>query len=273
MMRSASREASRALAARQDAVLGRVSSNTLVDVADDLYGVAALLVAQPRLRRVLGDPATAAEGRSELAARLLADQVGERALQIVQAAVEQRWSSPWDLCDSLENAGDDALFAAAEADGVLDEVEDQLFRLERILDTESQLTTLLDELSAPAERRAALLEQVLGSKVATLTLALARHAVVSERKRSISLALDDLLERAAERRARSVARVVSAAPLSREQEVRLAAALTGMYGRAITILAAVNPAVRGGLVIHIGGEVIDGSIAARLADARTALAG
>jgi F-type H+-transporting ATPase subunit delta len=273
MMRSASREASRALAQRQDAVLGRVSSNTLVEVADDLYGVAALLVQQPRLRRILGDPATAPEGRSELATRLLDDQVGERAMQIVQAAVEQRWSSPWDLCDALENAADDALFAAAEADGVLEDVEDQLFRLERILDNQSDLTTVLDEMSAPAERRAALLDRLIGGKVAAIALALARHAVVSERKRSISLALDDLLERAADRKARSVARVVSATPLTNEQEARLAAALAGIYGRQITILAAVHPSVRGGLVIRIGDEVIDGSIAARLADARTALAG
>ena len=273
MMRSASRQASLALAERQHAVLGRVSSNTLVDVADELYSAAELLVAQPRLRRILGDPATAAEARSELVATLFAGQIGERALQIVQAAVEQRWSSPWDLCDAIEATGDDALFAAAEADGVLSEVEDELFRLERVLEAESDLATLLDEQSAPAARRAALLESLIASKVAAITLALVRHAATSGRKRSLVLAIDDLLERAAERKERSVARVISASPLTPAQLDRLAGALAAMYSRQISIRAAVDPAVRGGLVVRIGDEVIDGSIAARLADARAALAG
>ena len=46
-----------------------------------------------------------------------------------------------------------------------------------------------------------------------------------------------------------------------------------MYGRPIDIRTAVDPTVRGGVVIRVGDEVIDGSIAARLASARTALAG
>jgi F-type H+-transporting ATPase subunit delta len=51
----------------------------------------------------------------------------------------------------------------------------------------------------------------------------------------------------------------------------LEAALTEMYGRAISVRTAVEPTVRGGLVIRVGDEVIDGSIAAQLAAARAAL--
>ncbi len=46
-----------------------------------------------------------------------------------------RWSSPWDLTDAIEAAGDDALFAAAEKGNSLDRIEDELFRFERILDS------------------------------------------------------------------------------------------------------------------------------------------
>jgi F-type H+-transporting ATPase subunit delta len=87
------------------------------------------------------------------------------------------------------------------------------------------------------------------------------------------LAIDDLLEEAAARRAESTARVLSAVELSTEQLDRLTSALGQVYGRAMTVRAATDPAVRGGLVVRVGNEVIDGSVATRLLTARSALAG
>jgi F-type H+-transporting ATPase subunit delta len=70
-----------------------------------------------------------------------------------------------------------------------------------------------------------------------------------------------------------VARVISAVPLTDEQERRLAAALTEMYDRPISVRSALDPEIRGGLVVRVGDEVIDGSVAHRFATARAALAG
>jgi F-type H+-transporting ATPase subunit delta len=274
MMRSASREALASLRRHREEILGRsASATTLTGLASDLYAVAELLVAQPRLRRAVGDPASAPDGRAQLIGGLLAGKVGRPAVAIAEAAVRERWSSAWDLTDALELAGDDALFAAAENEGVIDRVEDELFRFERILSDQSQLTTLLDEDSVEDSRRIALLEQVLEGKVHPVTLALLRHAVVSGRKRSVTLAIDDLLDEAAALRERSVARVMSAVELTDAQQARLGAALSEMYGRTISIRTAVDPAVVGGLVVRVGEELIDGSIATRLAAARSALAG
>ena len=75
------------------------------------------------------------------------------------------------------------------------------------------------------------------------------------------------------RRSRSVARVLSALELTADQEQRLARALTDLYGRPITVLTAVDPSIRGGLVVRVGDEIIDGSVAARLFTVRQALAG
>jgi F-type H+-transporting ATPase subunit delta len=43
-----------------------------------------------------------------------------------------------------------------------------------------------------------------------------------------------------------------------------------MYGRRIEVRYAVDPAIRGGLVVRVGDEVIDGSLASRLNDIRSA---
>jgi F-type H+-transporting ATPase subunit delta len=271
---AASRQALAALRERLDSVTARFSTaEGMTGLAQELYSVVDLLIAQPRLRRTLADPSTAPDKRADLAGALFDDRIGASSVQLVRVAVSQRWSSPWDFLDALETTADDVLFGAAEHNGELDEVEDELFRFERVLDAESRLTTALDDAAAEPERRIALLRDVLGGKVSPISMVLLEHAVASRRKHTLTLALDDLLELAAARRNRSMARVISAVELSAAQQSRLAAALSELYGRPINIRAAVDPAVRGGLVIRVGDEVIDGSIAARLASARTALAG
>jgi F-type H+-transporting ATPase subunit delta len=259
---------------RRDEICGTGASTELLEtIAGELYSVAALLVAQPRLRRTLGDPATAPERRAELVAGLFGGKVSQQTVEIAKAAASQRWSSPWDLADALERTGDDTLFASAETQGQLDTVEDELFRFERILDGAGELSVLLDERSVDAQRRVGLLDSIIATKVQSITLQLLRHAVSSDRKRSVRLAIDDLLDSAAARKAQSVARVTTAVELSAQQQERLSAALTELYGRPITVRTAVDQAIRGGLVVRVGDEVIDGSITSRLLQARTALAG
>jgi F-type H+-transporting ATPase subunit delta len=276
MIQAASRLALAAVRERLGGVLsglpadGGASQQTL---AADLYAVAGLLAGQPRLRRTLGDPSTDATTRGELLRSLLAGKVSAAAIELAGAAVEQRWSSPWDLADSLEIQANDALLSAAEQQGSLDEVEDELFRFERILDGAGALTSALDEAAVPSERRTALLRSVLSGKASPITVELLAHAVASGRKRSIELAIDDLLQASAARRNRTMARVISARELTDEQSNRLQSALSAMYGRPINVRTAVDPAIQGGLVIRVGDEVIDGTVASRLAAARAALAG
>ncbi len=271
MMRSASRQALATLREQVESSTG-ASADAQLSLAGELYSVANLLVNQPGLRRTLGDPASSAQARAGLISNLLGPHVGARTLEIAQAAASQRWSSPWDLADSLELVANDTLFAAAEQAGVLDEVEDEIFRFERILEAEGELVSLLDEQSVDADRRIGLLTQLLAGKVHPITQSLLEHAVTSQRKRSVVFAIDDLVDAAAARQHRSVARVISAVELTDAQQARIGAALLEIYGRPMSVRTAVDPSIRGGLVIRVGDEVIDGSISSYLAAARAALA-
>jgi F-type H+-transporting ATPase subunit delta len=62
-------------------------------------------------------------------------------------------------------------------------------------------------------------------------------------------------------------------PLTAAQEQRLTAVLGRIYGRTIGLQVTVDPSVLGGLVVQVGDEVIDGSIAHRLEAAQRRLAG
>jgi F-type H+-transporting ATPase subunit delta len=274
MMRSASRQSLDTLRDSEREVFGaRVSADTLMSLSGEIYAVANLLVSQPRLRRTLGDPAAPGEARAELAQGLLSGKVDKRVVELVKTAVQLRWSTPWDLADSLEDAGDEALFAAAEKSSKLDTVEDELFRFERIMQSESSAVALLDDAVADPQRRIGLLDTLLADKVHPVTLALLQHAVTSTRKHSVLQAIDNLLAKAATRQERSIARVTSAVALTDAQQQRLEAVLGDMYNRTISVRTAIDPQVRGGLVIRVGDEVIDGSIATRLATARSTIGG
>src|SRR6202012_5436212 len=152
LMPAASRDALAKLRAYQNAG-GTASATALIGLADDLFSVVDVLVGSPSLRRALGDPAPDPAAGAGLAGKLFDGQVGKPAVELVQAAVRERWSSPWDLTDALELTANDTLFAAAESQHKLDEVEDELFRFERILDSETGFPPLLDEQTVPVARR------------------------------------------------------------------------------------------------------------------------
>jgi F-type H+-transporting ATPase subunit delta len=82
---------------------------------------------------------------------------------------------------------------------------------------------------------------------------------------------EELAELAAARRDRSVARVATPVALSPEQEQKLTDSLTRLYGRRISLQIELDPSLLGGLVVQVGGEVIDGSVASKLAAARRSL--
>lgn len=272
MMHAASRQSLASLRQRLDAVAGRFSTvDGLSVLASELHSVAGLLTGQPRLRRTLADPSSDSQSRNGLVAQLLASQLSASALQLVQDAVGLRWSSSWDLVDGIEQIADDTLLIAAEQGGTLSIVEDELFRFERILNSEPSLSPLLDEPASPIERRVGLLRDLVAAKVLPVTFTLLEHAVTSGRRHGIEHSIGVLLDAAAARQSRSIARVISAVELSSAQQSRLESALAELYGRSISVRTAVEPAVRGGLVIRVGDEVIDGSVAAQLAVARAAL--
>lgn len=71
-------------------------------------------------------------------------------------------------------------------------------------------------------------------------------------------------ERRAEAEGRLQAKVVSAFPLTKEQEQAVARALERRLGRRVVLESAVDPKLLGGIVVRIGDLVIDGSVRGRV---------
>lgn len=271
LLQAASRESLAEAGSRLDDYVDGASGSDLERLGSDLVAVLRLLVAEPALRRSLADPSVPEASRSGLADRLLDGKIGRPALDTVSELVSARWSRSLDLVEALEVLARRATLGVAEKDGSLDDVEDQLFRFGRILDREPELNGLLTDRNTPADKRVELLREVLGGKVSPVTAALLEQTVRIPRGRSLDLAAEELSELAAARRDRYVAHVRAPVRLSTEQEQRLTDSLRRLYGRPISLQVELDPELLGGLVVQIGDELIDGSVASKLAVARRTL--
>jgi len=272
-LRAASRESLAALVAKFDEVAADLGPDQLSSVADDLASVAKLLTRESVLTRHLADPADDPTPKLGLLETLLEGKVGDTSLEVLKAAVSGRWSSDANLVDAVEHVARLALLVRAEREEVAGDVEEQLFRFSRILDTQPGLATLLSDYSAPTEGRVKLLRDVLdsGSGVNATTVQLLSQTVELLRGERADDAVLDLAELAVARRGEVVAHVSAAADLSDAQRTRLTEVLTRIYGHPVSLQLHINPELLGGLNIAVGDEVIDGTLSSKLAAAETKL--
>ncbi|GGS53143.1 MULTISPECIES: F0F1 ATP synthase subunit delta [Actinokineospora] len=260
-LQAASREA---LAAVELKLLDTLEGAAVDDLGEQLFAVVGLLDREIGLRRALADHSTDPADRERLVRGLLGGKIGDGALDVVVAAVVARWSSPRGLVDGLEALGTTALLVRAERAGRLDAVEDELFRLGRIIAGQTELEQVLSDRGADKAGKLALIHGLIEGKTDATTVALVDNLIGQPRGRDVVSGLEALAAEAAKRRERSVAHVVSATVLSAEQQDRLSTALQRIYARPIALHLEVDPGLQGGMVVRVGDEVIDGSVAGRL---------
>jgi F-type H+-transporting ATPase subunit delta len=249
------------------------TAEDLAALADELFAVARLLDGQLTLRRSLSDPAGKPDERAALANRLLASRLSPAALELVEWVARERWSRPPDLVEAFMALATEASLDAADARGELEGVEDELFRFGRIIGGDRELVRILSDRKAPAEGKSALLDRLVAGRVSPVTEQLLRNVLTGPHAGSAEIAVERLSDVASRRRGQSVARVTTAVALTPEQERRLTELLGRLYGRTIGLQVTVDPSVLGGLIVQVGDEVIDGSIAHRLEAAERRLAG
>ncbi|HWB68302.1 MAG TPA: F0F1 ATP synthase subunit delta [Mycobacteriales bacterium] len=266
-MQGASRDA---LARLHDAL---PAEGDLQQLSGELFAVVTLLSDQASLRRALSDPSGGAEAKVAIVDRLLGERLGSLALDLVREAVRQRWSQPRDLVDALEELAVSAQLAVAEQADQLGEVEDELFRFGQILKGSPELRAALTDRNLPAERKSQLLHRLLDGRTTAVTLALLERAILEPRGRTLERAIVDLSTLAARRREQLLARVTSAVELTEAEQTQLAASLKQAFGHDVRLQVVVDESLIGGLTVRIGDELIDGSVARQLEEARRRLTG
>ncbi|GAA1475425.1 F0F1 ATP synthase subunit delta [Corynebacterium felinum] len=264
-MHAASRDALAVVSSYLDTVIEEADNAVAVaaQTGAELFDVVDALDGDRALRIAVADASLTAEQRTGLVSAVFAGKVSQATLELLITAARQVWSTPREFRAGLVQLGRQALLRSADKQGQLLQVEDELFRLSRILDKEAQLTLRLDDRSADRAAKRDLLAKVLYGKVTAVTEALALQVIGRPERNAID-DIDAVSKFAASLWGREVAYVVSAAPLNDSQNQALASKLEHIYGRAMSIHSEVDPSLLGGMIIRVGDEVIDGSTSGKL---------
>jgi F-type H+-transporting ATPase subunit delta len=242
-------------------------------LVENLFSMTAVLDHNASLRRALTDPSRDGAARRGLVSGVFSGRVSEQAVAVVGELAAQRWSEERDLSDAVELLAVETVIASAEAGHRLDAVEDELFRLSRVVTGNTGLREALWDRGRSAADKELLIGRLVAGKVAPETLRLATQAIHAPRGRHFDRVLEQYVAAVARRREQLTAVVTAAVPLDDTQRHRLAQALSGIYGKPVQVNVILDPEVVGGIRVQVGSEVVDGTILRRLEEARRLLAG
>ncbi|MGP7959949.1 F0F1 ATP synthase subunit delta [Sanguibacter sp. A247] len=243
-----------------------VLGEQLFAVLDAFDGSAALV-------RGLADPAREAEAKAELVRAVLGGKADDRVVAVLVELVTQRWSADADLAQAVEHLAVVATLASAQARGVLETVENELFTIMRsLIGAPADVRSTLNAPGITEADRIALLDAILAGRGDEVTRRLARRAAVLRGGRRFVASLSWYMEIAAGMRDRLIGLATVSAPLTEAQTDRLGHLLAQAYGKPVQLNVVIDPAVVGGLRIHVGDDVVEATVLARMADARRQLA-
>lgn len=165
----------------------------------------------------------------------------------------------------------EALFAAAEEQGVSAEIGEQLAALGRELNEDAAFRGLVLDKSMPAPRKKQIFHDLLGSSLHPYVVNF--FCLLFDKDREDVLEQIIAVYRQLEQRKQGLLTVqlTTAKPIGAEEEAALKAALSKAYGQQVTFTHEVDPALLGGAAVTIGDTTIDGSLKSRLQSLRRQL--
>lgn len=161
-----------------------------------------------------------------------------------------------------------ALFTVAQAEGALDQIEDELFRFARTTEREIKFRDALVDPSLPEDHRANMVAELLGDRASPHTTNLIGFVIRQGRARELPQIIDSLVEISAAERNKAIAEVRSAVPLGEAERTRLKESIARATGKQVELKVLVDPSVVGGLLVRVGDIVFDGTVRRRLALAK-----
>lgn len=239
-------------------------------IGDDLFTVSSLLRSEPALRRIATDASIDGSAKGGLVTEIFGGKVDQVSLDLIVTATGRRWTVSRDLADALEHLGEVSVVRSAGDES--SRLADELFGVAQAVNDNPGLRDALSDPARSVDDKAALVGSLLEGKALPATVTLAQQSLAGT-YRTVATALANYQQVAATVHGERVATVRVAHPLSDAERQRLSDALSRQYDRQIHLNVVVDPDVLGGIRVEIGDDVIDGTVANRLDDARRKLAG
>lgn len=253
-----------------DVAVKGATSAAAASLSAELFVVASTLHGSLSLRRAITDPSRDANAKENLVKDLF-KSLSAPAIALTTQVSALRWSSSGDLVQVLEQLAIEAQASAANIDGVLDRIEDELFTAEQSVAGSPDLRKALITVGAD-DAKVGIIKDLFAKNASPYSVALLSQLVTTLRGRSIEVAFHDYKYALAARRNRVIALVRVAVELTDAQRDRLATALTAQVGQPVRINIEVDPTVLGGVAIKFADELVDGTVVNRLASAGRSMA-
>jgi F-type H+-transporting ATPase subunit delta len=238
-----------------------------IQTGEQLLTAGSIIESSPQLRSVLSDPETAQ--KAQLVTTIFGS-LNPTASSLLVGMTESRWSGTEQFLDGVEEIGVRAIARASGDDG---SIESELFSFAKAIESDAELELALGSKLGETARRVDLVEALLTGRASEATIVLLRYAVQNQRGRRIGELISRLVDIVADDANAIVVSLTAATEPTAGQLERLRTSLAARYGRTPRFNVTVDPDLVGGLRVQVGDEVIDGSIANRLADLRLRLAG
>ncbi|GAA2030304.1 F0F1 ATP synthase subunit delta [Yaniella flava] len=246
-----------------------------VELGAELFAALKVIDENGALRRAVTDPTVEANRRQELLGKVFATKISANAVDVLQSLAGARWPTERELGDAVEEMAATAVVYSTEQDGLagLEALTQQLLEFNHAVESSHELQRALTEQQVPVTSRGDLAVKLVSDGAMEATKVLVRQAVELPR----GLKPVDLVRRFADLSAQQqrqwIADVTVARPLQQAQVDRLAKSLSNTFGRELTLNIETDSQLVGGIRIQVGDEVIDSSVATRLNDLNTKLAG
>jgi ATP synthase F1 delta subunit len=264
-------------------------------VADELGQVERLVVGTPALGIALTDTVVPVTARHAVVSDLLSARVTAATLRLVVRVVDTE-SAPeitvalHDVAELAllmqartedEAATDDelllgrtsarqmiagyamAVFETLPSASDLDDIEDELFRFARVVESAPALRSALSDRSLPLPLRRGVVTDLLDGRVHGATVRLVNEALRG-RTRDLVATFDWLVVQAAQARGWRVARVRAARDVNEGERQELSGALARLAGAPVELQVFVDESLLGGATVQIGDLLVDATIRHRL---------
>lgn len=164
-----------------------------------------------------------------------------------------------------------ALFGAAEKRGTTEAILADLDSLHALEARGPSLQSFLESPSILDEHKEALAVKVLRGRVDELTVQLVLLMLRKGRTQHLPLVREPFRKLLEAKLGQERARVVSAVPLDAATLERIRTGLERVTGKKIQVIAEVDPSILGGVVVTVGGQILDSSLRTELASLRDEL--
>ena len=240
--------------------------------AEEIFAIGAAIGSSVQLRNILSDPSGEQKAKAGALQAVFGKAVSKDALEFANTLSGFRWSKGGDLVAAFTQLGVYTVAALAAKGKKLEELESELFAFNQALASDQELQSAFSSRQASLNAKLDLIESLAKKKVSEAAYVLLSNAVISARNVRLAVVLDGFIKQVSAYASRLVANVTVATELSKSQLERLEKTLAKTYGQEINLNVAIDPSILGGVKVQVAGEIIDGSVVARLNQAKMQLA-